>query len=108
MHAKFFIAIVLQLSVIAVHAQHFWANVGSTPGALFSMDMYCECPDCVEYEYIGQAPDNVQWGFSVSPDGSLYALNGLGDIYLINTTTGDGTLVLDLPYVLNDFHLRGL
>ena len=108
MHAKFVIAVVFQLSVIAVHAQHFWGNVGSTPGAIFSIDMNCPCPDCIEYEYIGQPPDYMQWGFSVSPDGSLYGLTQFNDIYAIDQTTGMGTLVLDLPYDPDHFRLQGL
>ena len=108
MHPRFLIVLWFQLLIVAVHAQHFWGNVGSTPGGIFSIDLNCPCPDCVEHEFIGQPPDLMQWGFSISPDGSLYGLTQTNDIYAIEPATGIGTLVLDLPYNLTQFKFNGL
>ncbi|HSF88024.1 MAG TPA: hypothetical protein VLA46_01340, partial [Saprospiraceae bacterium] len=84
--------------MVSLQAQHFYGNVGSTPGAIFNINMDCQCEDCIEFEYVGQPADYMQFGFSITPDGSLYGLTGsLNDIYRIDPATGDPTLVLDLP-----------
>ncbi len=51
MRARFLVLIWFQMAMVTVQAQHFYGNVGSTPGAIFSIDMACQCEDCIEYEY---------------------------------------------------------
>ncbi len=98
-----------QLPIVFVGAQQYWATTGSIPSALISVEVNCFCPDCIESEYINITQDFMQYGLSMTPNGNLYGISDNNDIFQINTSNGNPTLILDLPYSNNgSFLLMGI
>lgn len=99
----FFISPLLHLTV---HGQVFYGNHGTTPNAIFNVSVNCYCHDCVEEEFIALSQDYMQWGFSVTPNGKLYGVVNAEDIYEINPTNGNSSVVMD--FSTNNWTIRGL
>jgi hypothetical protein len=95
MPVRFAVLLLLQLPVVFMGAQQYWALTGSIHSVLYSVDLDCGVESELEWLV---TEDFLQYGSSMTPNGNFYAWSDQNDLYQVNTTTGFPTLILDLPY----------
>ncbi len=96
MRLKISLLLLFQLPIVFVGAQQYWTSTGSLPSFFYSIDLGCSVTS--EFDWLVSA-DFLQYGLSMTPNGTLYALAQDDKIYQVNTTTGAANLLLDLSAV---------
>ncbi|MEP6794250.1 MAG: hypothetical protein ABJB16_07995, partial [Saprospiraceae bacterium] len=96
MRLKISLLLLFQLPIVFVGAQQYWTSTGSIPSFFYSIDLGCSVTS--EFDWLISA-NFLQYGLSMTPNGTLYALAQDDKIYQVNTTTGAANLVLDLSAV---------
>ena len=103
MRSRIPILFLLQFPIVFLGAQQYWALTGSIHSVLYSIDLDCGVESELDWLV---TEDFLQYGSSMTPNGNFYALADNNDIFQVNTTNGNPTLILDFPN--NGLSLQGL